>query len=86
MARQMGVLLGMPLSGIRKGLPGPNDDPFGRSIGEGFGAADEEEDIIPDKIETRRAHEILKELRRRAGQRERPAEEHNYIERLLRQF
>ena len=42
MARQMGLLLGMPLTGIRKGLPGPNDDPFGRSMGEGFGNADEE--------------------------------------------
>lgn len=85
-ARQMGVLLGMPLTGVRKGMPGPNDDPFGRSMGEGFGNADEEEDIIPDKVETRKAYEILQELRRRAGQRKRPAEEREYIERLLRQF
>jgi uncharacterized protein (TIGR02302 family) len=86
MARQMGVLLGMPLTGIRKGLPGPNDDPFGRSVGEGFGNADEEEDIIPDKVETRKAYQILKELRRRAGQRKRPEEEREYINRLLQQF
>ena len=86
MARQMGVLLGMPLTGIRKGLPGPNDDPFGRSVGEGFGNADEEEDIIPDKVETRKAYKILKELRRRAGQRKRPEEEREYINRLLQQF
>ncbi|MGA0393670.1 MAG: DUF4175 domain-containing protein [Rhodospirillales bacterium] len=85
-ARQMGVLLGVPLAGIRKGMPGPNDDPFGRSMGEGFGNADEEEDIIPDKVETRKAYEILRELRRRAGQRQRPTEEREYIERLLRQF
>jgi hypothetical protein len=86
-ARQMGALLGMPLRGIRKGLPGPKDDPFGRSPGQGFGSADdEEEDIIPDKMETRRAYEILQELRRRAGQRQRPQEERDYIDRLLRQF
>jgi uncharacterized protein (TIGR02302 family) len=86
MARQMGVLMGMPLTGIRKGLPGPYDDPFGRSVGEGFGNADEEEDIIPDKVETQKAYKILKELRRRAGQRKRPEEEREYIDRLLRQF
>ena len=86
MARQMGLLLGMPLTGIRKGLPGPNDDPFGRSMGEGFGNVDEEEDIIPDKVETQKAYKILKELRRRAGQRRRPEEERDYINRLLRQF
>ncbi len=86
MARQMGVLMGMPLAGVRKGLPGPGDDPFGRSVGEGFGNADEEEDIIPNKIETRQAYEILKELRRRAGQRKRPVDERDYIKRLLRQF
>jgi hypothetical protein len=37
-------------------------------------------------METRRAYEILQELRRRAGQRQRPQEERDYIDRLLRQF
>ena len=44
------------------------------------------EDIIPDKVETQKAYKILKELRRRAGQRRRPEEERDYINRLLRQF
>jgi len=50
-----------------------------------FGASTE--DIgIPDQIELRRAREILDELRRRAGERNRPAVERDYIDRLLPKF
>jgi hypothetical protein len=37
-------------------------------------------------MDLRRAHEIVRELRRRAGERSRPQFERDYIERLLRQF
>ena len=41
---------------------------------------------VPDEIDMQRAREILEELRRRLGQQTRPAEELDYIERLLRRF
>ncbi len=61
-------------------------DPFGRSgeVGErGFGIDAVE---IPDRMKLRRVEEILQELRRRAGEYERPQAERDYIERLLRRF
>ncbi|MBU2582167.1 MAG: TIGR02302 family protein [Alphaproteobacteria bacterium] len=39
---------------------------------------------VPDEIDTQRARELLNELRRRLGEAQRPAEELDYIERLLR--
>ncbi|MFM1814852.1 MAG: hypothetical protein RLZ98_1547 [Pseudomonadota bacterium] len=41
---------------------------------------------IPDEIDTQRAREILEELRRRAGEQNRPMLELDYIERLLERF
>ena len=41
---------------------------------------------IPKESEVQRAREIIEELRRRAGERERPKIEREYIDRLLRQF
>lgn len=41
---------------------------------------------LPDPNDLARARDILNELRRRAGQRSRPAEELDYLERLLREF
>jgi hypothetical protein len=41
---------------------------------------------IPDQMESRRALDILHELRRRAGERNRPVPELDYIERLLKRF
>lgn len=41
---------------------------------------------IPDEAEKKRVEEILKELRRRSGEMERPPEEREYYRRLLRQF
>ncbi len=41
---------------------------------------------VPDEIDMQRAREILEELRRRLGQPNRPSEELDYIERLLRRF
>ncbi len=41
---------------------------------------------VPDEIDAERVREILKELRRRLGERYRPELEREYIERLLRRF
>ena len=60
-------------------------DPLGRpmpSVGNFSG-----EDVgIPDEMEIQRAREILRELRRRAGELDRPRLERDYIDRLLRRF
>jgi hypothetical protein len=65
--------------------PGDGRDPLGRETGRsGFEALDGVR--IPDEMELRRAREILDELRRRRGERRRPAIELDYIDRLLKQF
>ena len=79
MAQRYGPGIGM--------MPAPNDsgrDPLGRPHGRrGFS----NEDVgIPSEAETTRARRILDELRRRLGERDRPATERDYFERLLRQF
>ncbi len=74
------------LRGAFRNGPGAGRDPFGRRPGGAYGAAIDGWVKIPDHMEVRRAREILDELRRRAGERQRPKPERNYIERLLRQF
>jgi hypothetical protein len=64
---------------------GNQRDPFGRSRPQG-NFEDTGDVEIPDKSDIQRAREILDELRRRAGERTRPATELDYIERLLRRF
>jgi hypothetical protein len=41
---------------------------------------------VPDMLPVERARRILEELQRRAGNRERPPVELDYLERLLRRF
>ena len=68
-----------------KGQNGGAADPFGRAAGNrGAGAGGQLQ--IPDAAVLQRAREILKELRTRAGQQQRPKEELDYIDRLLKQF
>ena len=74
------------LSGALRNRPGAGRDPFGRRPGGAYGARIDGAVKIPDQMEVRRAREIIDELRRRAGERQRPKTERNYIERLLRQF
>jgi uncharacterized protein (TIGR02302 family) len=64
-----------------------NRDPLGRSEGN-YGESLDSEDAnkVPDRMERQRSREILEELRRRAGESERPKPELDYIDRLLRQF
>lgn len=68
-------------------LPGGNADrdPFGRPLSSN-GTYDEGEVSIPDDTVLQKSRQILDELRRRAGERSRPALELDYIDRLLRQF
>jgi uncharacterized protein (TIGR02302 family) len=61
-------------------------DPLGRTNQPGRGMIDTGDVEIPEKADLQRAREILDELRRRAGQMQRPRLEREYIDRLLRQF
>lgn len=54
--------------------------------GGAYGAAVDGPGKIPDEMEMRRAHDILRELHRRAGDLDRPRIELDYIDRLLRRF
>ncbi len=89
MVRGMGGMMGfgpgrpMPMG---SGQRPPDRDPFGRYREGEFGSYLEGDIEVPDEMEIRRAREILDELRRRSGQRQRPKLERDYIERLLRQF
>jgi uncharacterized protein (TIGR02302 family) len=62
-------------------------DPLGRQMGQGTTGADEGSDVqVPEEMERQRTRAIQDELRRREGQRSRPQDELNYIDRLLKQF
>lgn len=74
------------LAGTRQGMGSQNgQDPFGRTVGNS-GAGPGGNLKIPDASVMQRARDILKELRKRAGELGRPKEELDYIDRLLRQF
>jgi len=61
-----------------------DEDPLGRATGNAgnFGTGTK----LPSESDLQRARSILEELRRRAGERNRPKEELDYIDRLLKQF
>jgi uncharacterized protein (TIGR02302 family) len=62
-------------------------DPLGRRNRDANGSADEGSDVrVPDEMEQARTRAIQEELRRRLGERERPRQELDYIDRLLRRF
>ncbi len=62
-----------------------NEDPLGRK--EGANGSSVNGDVkVPTQSELQRARNILMELRRRAGERGRPQQELDYIDRLLKQF
>jgi hypothetical protein len=66
---------------------GEGRDPLGRPRRDSVGGRDEGSDVVvPTEMELQRAREIQEELRRRAGERERPQQELDYIDRLLRRF
>ena len=64
-------------------------DPFGRPYGgdkDNGGLMPGSDIKIPDEAERKQALEILKELRKRSGERSRGREELDYLQRLMRQF
>jgi hypothetical protein len=66
---------------------GDGRDPLGRRYGNGTNGADESADVtVPDERERQRTQAIQEELRRRGAERDRPQEELDYIDRLLKQF
>jgi hypothetical protein len=58
---------------------------LGRSL-PGNRDADDRTVKIPKQADLQKAREVLDELRRRAGQVERPSPERDYLQRLLKQF
>jgi hypothetical protein len=72
-------------SGFDERHDGLGRDPLGRPLDNG-GAFDQGDVKIPDQNGIQKAREILDELRRRAGERDRPQPELDYIERLLKRF
>lgn len=67
-------------SGQKAGQQAGGDDPLGRSEGANGGVK------LPGATDMARARAILQELRKRAGERGRPQQELDYIDRLLREF
>jgi uncharacterized protein (TIGR02302 family) len=66
---------------------GEGRDPLGRRSRDVSGTADNGADTrVPDEAEMLRTRQLQEELRRRGGERERPAEELDYIDRLLKRF
>lgn len=64
-----------------------NRDPFGRNTtAEGYEGRDDTQVPGAGQSAVERARRVLEELQRRAGNRERPAQERDYLERLLRRF
>jgi uncharacterized protein (TIGR02302 family) len=69
------------------GLGDPGQDPLGRGEGPGGAQIDPRAEVLlPAHTPAGRTRQIEEELRRRQGQRTRPQEELEYIERLLKQF
>lgn len=74
------------LPGRQRGR-GNRRDPLGRQLGQGTSGADEGNDVrVPEEMERQRTQAIQEELRRRGGERGRPQQELDYIERLLKPF
>ena len=82
MINQMGrgIGIGQPFDPMQQ-----RRDPLGRYTPNPRGM-DTRDLMIPDESTVERAQRILEELRRRAGQRQRPRLELDYIDRLLRRF
>jgi len=75
-------------AGIQRGRPGMQfgqQDPLGRRM-EGSQGTTQGDVEIPSESDIQRARRILEELRRRAGERERPPVERDYIDRLLEPY
>lgn len=60
-------------------------DPLGRPM-RGTATGDDRTTRVPDRAELQRSRQLLDEIRRRAGEVQRPEAERDYLKRLLRQF
>lgn len=80
MGRRNGIGFNQPFNPMQQ-----RRDPLGRYMPNPQGL-DTRDLMIPDESSVERAQQILQELRRRAGQRQRPQIELDYIDRLLRRF
>ncbi len=80
MAQQNSGQVGQMMQQLNSGR-----DPLGRPM-PNSGGMNTEEVGIPNQSDLQRARQILDELRRRSGQRHRPIDELDYIDRLMRQF
>lgn len=91
LARRMAERMGMGRQGNGPGLGQSFDplrgrrDPFGR-LAPGPQGVSTRDMAIPDEDAVERSRRILRELRRRSGQRQRPRLELDYIDRLLQRF
>ena len=83
--REAGEALAEAVSS-ENGAEGENagDDPLGRSD-DGFNDGNDQADI-DDRDNATRSRELMEELRRRAAEQQREAEERQYLERLLERF
>ena len=91
MAQSMQRQFGPGQDGDEEGDPqdmaGEGRDPLGRRSRDGNGQADAGSDTrVPDEAEMLRTRRLQEELRRRAAEKERPAEELDYYDRLLKRF
>ena len=78
--------LGQDQSGQGRQL-GQGRDPLGRPRRDQVGGQNDGSDVrVPEEMELKRTRDIQEELRRRAGERDRPKPELDYIDRLLRRF
>ncbi len=87
MAKEMEeMMMSMGLSpGPMMGGSGQGYDPFGRPGGP-MGNPLQSDVKIPDAGELKRVRQIIEELRRRSNDPDRPRQEKNYLDRLLKQF
>ena len=83
--QMMGSMMGQQ-GRMGRALNGNGDrDPLGRPLPtQGLDNGDSVK--VPEEVDIQRAREILEELRKRLGQRERPPGELDYIERLIERF
>lgn len=80
-----GQMMGARPGGRPPGRQFGQEDPLGRRM-EGNQGATQGDVEIPSESDIQRARRILEELRRRAGERERPPVERDYIDRLLEPY
>lgn len=79
---------GQGRNGLQEGETQDNpagDDPLGRPLGR-IGTTEPGETFVPDLNASERERELLDEIRRRAGDVDRPAVEMDYLKRLLERF